>query len=407
MITKYENFKYLFLGRLISNCGDSIYMLVLSWYVFEVTHNTMYVGFLNFLLFVPNFFSFLFGPIIDKHNKRKILLLLELLQLMSVAVIMIGMSLQGQLGNAALIVIFIGAFFAATAGSNTYTVQDAFIPSVVDKHDLPKAEIYMSVAYNGADYVFTAITGFLVTLMSYINLLFIDLITFCLSIVSFYKIKDPANDNTHVKNTDEKIAVEQEKKKLFDGFKAIYKNKLILLLCCGSSLANFMFGGLNVYVLVIAKSIGGASFYGLLTAFYSAGVMLGSTFIASLFLKMFTTGKTLCLAYLLFGLSLMPVVFISSKYLMLGIWLFSFIFLGVSQVIQKPILQNETPNKNMGQVLSAYSTISVSTLSLGSLFWGYIAKFVNWHMFILLFATVFIIIACTYSLNHTLKRYTL
>ena len=58
ILRKYKDFGHLFLGRLISNCGDSIYTIVLSWYVLEMTNSAWYVGLLNFLIFIPNTFSF-------------------------------------------------------------------------------------------------------------------------------------------------------------------------------------------------------------------------------------------------------------------------------------------------------------------------------------------------------------
>ncbi|MEE1325207.1 MAG: MFS transporter, partial [Streptococcus sp.] len=44
ILKKYKDFSYVFLGRLISNCGDSIYTIVLSWYVLEMTNSAWYVG---------------------------------------------------------------------------------------------------------------------------------------------------------------------------------------------------------------------------------------------------------------------------------------------------------------------------------------------------------------------------
>ncbi|EHD1636659.1 MFS transporter [Listeria monocytogenes] len=70
---KNKNFRYLWLGRLISNAGDSMYYIVLSWYILTLTNNSFWVGVVNFAIFIPNIFSFLFGHWIDTHSKKKIL----------------------------------------------------------------------------------------------------------------------------------------------------------------------------------------------------------------------------------------------------------------------------------------------------------------------------------------------
>ena len=189
ILKKYKDFSHVFLGRLISNCGDSIYTIVLSWYVLEMTNSAWYVGLLNFLIFIPNTFSFVFGKKIDSHPKKFLLVLLEWAQLLAVLGIIMGMCLKGINANLSLAIIFTCVFIASTVGLNTYTVQDALVPKIVASKDLAKAEMYMSIAYNGTEYVFTAISGFLLAVISYIPLLFIDVFTFLGSIILFRKIR--------------------------------------------------------------------------------------------------------------------------------------------------------------------------------------------------------------------------
>ncbi|EUJ38103.1 hypothetical protein BTHER_01960 [Brochothrix thermosphacta DSM 20171 = FSL F6-1036] len=41
---KNVNFKYLLLGRTMSNLGDSIYYIALSWYIMQVTDSGLWLG---------------------------------------------------------------------------------------------------------------------------------------------------------------------------------------------------------------------------------------------------------------------------------------------------------------------------------------------------------------------------
>ncbi|MDI6036722.1 MFS transporter, partial [Streptococcus equi subsp. zooepidemicus] len=45
----------------------------------------------------------------------------------------------------------------------------------------------------------------------------------------------------------------------------------------------------------------------------------------------------------------------------------SCLFLGVTHVTQKPILQTEIPDEHLGEVFSAFYTVTIPTLALGSL----------------------------------------
>ncbi|RRG18430.1 MFS transporter [Weissella viridescens] len=391
MLTTYKNFKDVFIGRLISNCGDSIYLLVISWYILEVTHSTVLVGVFNALIFLPNMFSFLFGQFIDRANKKKLLIYLELIQLSAVLFIIIGMYLHHHFEIVSLIIIFLGVFIAATAATNTYTVQDALIPSLVEKKDLPRTGIYMSFAYNGTDYAFTSISGILLSIMSSMSLMFVDVLTFIASIFFFSKIDDNVIKPTV---TDKNNAL--VKPDIFSGFKVIFHNNALLAFTLSMSFSNFLFGGFNVYTLIIGRNFGGSAFYGILLGATSIGTLIGSTLFASLILKYIPVGKILWSSALIFGVTLIPVIFISNKYVFLLLWIFSFVFLGINQVVQTPILQAKIPHEQLGKVLSAKSTISISTLSIGSLAFGFFAKYVGWQAFMFMFGLGYIFIAVVF-----------
>ena len=274
ILKKYKDFSYVFLGRLISNCGDSIYTIVLSWYVLEMTNSAWYVGLLNFLIFIPNTFSFVFGKKIDSHPKKILLVLLEWAQLLAVLGIIMGMCLKGINANLSLAIIFTCVFIASTVGLNTYTVQDALVPKIVASKDLAKAEMYMSIAYNGTEYVFTAISGFLLSVISYIPLLFIDVFTFLGSIILFRKIRFKEKIEKSVEETD-----------FLSGLRFILKNKVVFSITLGGAILNFLFGGFNVYQLLIAKEVGNSAFYGLLVSACAVGTLLGTTFVANFLLQ--------------------------------------------------------------------------------------------------------------------------
>lgn len=269
MLRRYADFRNVFLGRLISNAGDSVYLIVLSWYMLEVTKSSVYVGILklNFLLFLPNTFSFLFGYYFDRYSQKKWLIYLELVQALAVLIIIVGMLFKGS--YIAIWVILITAFVAATAGLNTYTVQDTLIPKIVNSKDLAKAEMYMATAYNGTDYIFSALTGFLLNIFASVYLLVADLFSFIIAIFCFKKIRF------------NEVVADEEQVDFFKGFKFLGENKLLLLVCVGSAILNFLFGSLNIYELLLAKEMGGAGYYGVLMAIGSLGILIGTTVVAN------------------------------------------------------------------------------------------------------------------------------
>lgn len=394
ILKKYRDFCRLFLGRLISNCGDSIYTIVLSWYVLEMTNSAWYVGVLNFLIFIPNTFSFVFGKKIDSLPKKNLLVFLELAQLLAVCGIILGITLRNINNNLSLAIIFSCVFIASTVGLNTYTVQDALVPKIVSTKNLAKAEMYMSVAYNGTEYVFTAISGFLLSILSYIPLLLIDVFTFFTSILLFRQI-----------SFKEKIKKTSEQTDFLSGLRFIWKNKVVFSITMGMATVNFLFGGFNVYQLLIAKDVADSTFYGLLVSACAVGTLLGTTFIANFVLKKISLGKALWLATAIFGIGIGSSAMVHSRFVLLLIWFVSCMFLGITHVAQKPILQTEIPNEKLGEVFSAFYTVTIPTLAIGSLVFGYIAKFLSWRLFLIVFTIFFLLVSFLYFSNKKLRQY--
>lgn len=394
ILRKYKDFCQLFLGRLISNCGDSIYTIVLSWYVLEMTNSAWYVGVLNFLIFIPNTFSFIFGKKIDSLPKKHLLVFLELAQLLTVLGIVLGIALKGVNANLSLAIIFSCVFIASTVGLNTYTVQDALVPKIVPTKDLAKAEMYMSVAYNGTEYVFTAISGFLLSVLSYIPLLLIDVLTFLSSILLFRQI-----------SFKEKIEKTREQTDFWSGLRFIWQNKVVFSITLGGAIVNFLFGGFNVYQLLIAKDVGNSAFYGLLVSACAVGTLLGTTVVANFVLQKFSLGQAFWLATAIFGIGIGSTAMVHSRLVLLLIWFISCLFLGITHVAQKPILQTEIPDEHLGEVFSAFYTVTIPTLAIGSLIFGYVAKTMSWRLFLDLFAMALLLVSLLYFSNRKLRYY--
>ncbi|RDX02440.1 MFS transporter [Listeria kieliensis] len=393
---KNQNFKYLWLGRLVSNAGDSIYYMVLSWYILQITKDSFWVGLINFAIFIPNVFSFVFGHWIDRGRKKKALMLLETGQLVSVAM----MALTIGLGVTSPILLAILAFLAASFGMNTYAIQDALMPKIVARKDLPSAQRYMSFAYNGTEYLFNAVTGFLIQLFSTVTLLLMNVVSFIGAIVSFWKLED----------VEKKESLKQEdegsfKTNLFKGFSEIWRNRAILLIVSCGGLANFLFGGLNVYQVLIADEQGSAIILGLLTSSMAIGTLIGSTVGAALFARFMSLGKTLTLATSLYGVCIVISGFYAhSVGIIVGLGIAN-LFLGITHVVQKPFFQVLVPEKHLGKVFTAAASSGVAALPAGSLFFGIFSDYISSSYFLYLFGAIYLMIGIIYWKNKAIFQF--
>lgn len=392
---KNVNFKYLLLGRTMSNLGDSIYYIALSWYIMQVTDSGLWLGVFNFAIFIPNALSFLIGPYIDKYNKRMLLIICEwgqLLPIMALTLIVFN-----GIENPYIICIIVAT--ASFFGMNTYTIQDAFIPKLVSKKDLAHAQMYMSFSYNAVDYVFNALTGIMLKYLSLLYLLMIDVFALMIAIITFSKI--------NYKEKLPKILTTEKNKTVFLGFKYIFSEKSILKLTLGGALVNFCFGGLSIYQVIIANDQNSPILYGFIMSSMAIGTLIGSTIASKIVLSKYTIGRIQVFATLFFGVTLLAnALFVSSKFIIVSLAI-SFIFLGVTHVSNKPFYQILIPEQHLGKVFSTKASISIITMPLGSLFFGWLSLYINPNIFFILFGSSYCFIGIVYLLDSKIRDFSL
>ncbi|VWL84878.1 MFS transporter [Oceanivirga miroungae] len=385
-----KNFRNLWLGRLFSNAGDSVYYVVLSWYLITTTKDPFWVGFINFAIFIPNIFSFLIGHIIDNYNKKHILIILEIGQAFFLCILIIAIYFNFDNPYIISLIAFLIAFF----GQNTYAVQDAIIPILVEEKDLESANKYMSAAYNTSDYLFNAISGIIIKLMSTVYILLLDLLSFVLSIISFSKIE-----------YKEKESLNEDKGDFWSGFKLIYEDKSLVYLTFTSGYLNMLFGGLGVYQVIIANEFESSVYYGILLGILSLGVVIGNSYGVTVILKKLKLGLAIITNEILKGIPLVLLFFTSDKYLILVFFFVFGIFLGITHVIMATYFQKAIPSNKLGRFYSATYTLTVSAFPLGALLFGYVAKYMSYNYFMLLFGVNFIIIGISMSKFRKIKNF--
>ncbi|MCH4123141.1 MAG: hypothetical protein LKH74_02190 [Levilactobacillus sp.] len=63
-----SDFRNIFIGRSISNAGDSVYGIALGWYFIQFKAGTILLGILEFVVLLPSLFSG--GTLIDTPKRR-------------------------------------------------------------------------------------------------------------------------------------------------------------------------------------------------------------------------------------------------------------------------------------------------------------------------------------------------
>lgn len=181
-------FRIIIYHRIWINLGDSLFYVVLMWLLYDLTKNPFYTAIGGFMFSLSDALNFFCGPIIDRCNKRWLLLVTSAIQFLTILLLYI-FSVNGFI-SVFLLLCSIPIFDLMS--KMTYSIHNVMVPSFVKQEELVTANSILSITNTGIDFVFNAITGVLLAVL-YIQTIFllnssINLMALLIVIVAFRNI---------------------------------------------------------------------------------------------------------------------------------------------------------------------------------------------------------------------------
>ncbi|MHB0969525.1 MAG: MFS transporter [Thermoanaerobaculia bacterium] len=142
---RYRDFRLLWLGAFTSTSGTWMQTVAQSWIVLSMTGSAFYLGVDAFLATLPMIlFSLLGGVVADRFDRRKILLVSQLLQ-MTFAFVLAGLIASGAV---AVWHIFVLSFLTGTVQSIGGPAYQALFPILVPREGVSNAIALNSMQFN-------------------------------------------------------------------------------------------------------------------------------------------------------------------------------------------------------------------------------------------------------------------
>ncbi|WP_420809420.1 MFS transporter [Aquibacillus halophilus] len=371
-VFKNKNFTFLFLGRLVSNAGDSLYAVAAMWLVYELGGSAFYTGLAGFLTLLPQSLQFLVGPLVDRWSLKWTLVISQVIEFLLIIIIPICHFLN--LLNVTLILIVMP--LATLVNQVAYPAQSAALPKLLSKDELVKGNSAFSFAYQGVDLTFNALAGILVAAVGAISLYIIDSITFIIAAILFLSINIPEPKREKEKAETKKF--KQIMKKYVDEIKegvSFIRGSLLEKIILGSVVANFAIGMTIAVLPVLGDFLGGSHIYGYYLAALSGGSLLGAL-IAS-WAEKFPLGMFSIVSFgigsTLWALSSI-VPWTTASIVLFGM---AWIPIGMTNVMFAALLQSTIPSHLMGRVFSVLMSINTVAMPIGSLIGGTLTEFLG------------------------------
>jgi MFS family permease len=357
-------FRRLFVGRLITNMGDSLYYVAAMLLVYELGGSAFYTGLAGFLTLAPVTLQFLTGPLVDRWDLRRLLVGTQLLQGALVLII----PLAAWMGWLSIAVVLVVMPVVSMLNQFVYPAQNAALPRIVRKEELVDANSAFSFAYQGVDTAFSSLGGILVALVGAVSLYLIDSVTFVVTALVFATTRIPAAEGEDTERVSSALSDYAEK--LREGV-SYMRGTILTLTLVGSVVVNFTIGATLAVLPAFADLRGGTESYGILLAAITAGLLVGALGAAPL--KRISLGALSIAGFAFGGFVWLTAVFVEWLPLTVLLFCLAWIPVGATNVIFAAMVQTLVPHELLGRITSVTTSASASAMPIGSLLGGVVA----------------------------------
>ncbi len=362
-----KDFILLLQGSVVSSFGDLMYSVAIGYWVYEETGSSALMGIMSSIsMFVTMFLSPFTGSVVDKCNRKFVLVCVDIVQ--SIAMLIIGLlAFLGELNvPAVLIVAFIAAF-----GSVFYSpASSTLMIDVIPRDDMVRGQSLFSGAMSLVNMAGTALSGVMVAFLGVPLIVVINGLSNLYSAVSELFIHVPKTVQQ-----GESVSIMNVLRDSGVAIKTILSDKCLKLFVPCVLLINLLSAGPLTLTLPLCMEKGfTVDMYGYIMAvwmlaYFVCVVLLG---IIKLSAKLRFWVMSLCFVGSVFFFAC---AFLTNSFILMCIWAFLASFTNAAgNTILNASLMLSLPEENRGSILGFIQSASVGGTGLSAVIYGLLGE---------------------------------
>lgn len=301
------------------------------------------------------FFNLIGGFVADFGNRKKILILTDIIAAISTFVAFLFLDIP----NSTIVLIIVNIILAILNSFNNPAYK-AIVRDLLDKNSI---YIYNSYSRSIAE-IFNIIVPFfgiwIISLFGFKVSMLLNSLSFVISAIieSKFAIKRQGFK-------DQKTAKKADiMKSIIEGFCYILQRKEFFIILILVSVLNFFVAGIELYLPFINKFLNVSYMYGYILVVQTIGKILGA-YINKFFKNDFTMSEC-CNFLLMSSIALVPIAFINNIYLIILLFGISSLFIMIFDVQIFSKIQSEISEEFLGRVFSTVSLLSLVLSPVGT-----------------------------------------
>ncbi|MGH2442812.1 MAG: MFS transporter [Chloroflexota bacterium] len=347
-------FRRFWIGQTVSTLGDQFTTIALLWFVLQLTGSGIAVGTVLLCFYLPGIVSSpLLGRLLDRYQPR----LLMSADNLGRACLIGAIPALHWLGLLSLWMVYALALLVGVLSPATSVGTRVLLPHLVTDSELDGANALLSVSITAPTLVGPAFAGVLVSIIGGPPVLLIDAASFLVMAVALYLLPDVSRTHQPRENPTGKS---------WFGFRDLMDLKEVRILTLLSLVFFVAYWPLEPALPIYSRNVlqAGASGFGLLWSAFGVGALLGLLLIPWLS-KRPRPGVTFATIALLWGLLLVPMVFIHNLIAAMVLFALAACAWGPYTTIETSLLQRLVPAHQRGRVFGAQGTLMTATAPAG------------------------------------------
>ena len=358
-----KNFILLLQASAISTIGDLMYSVAIGYWVYMETGSNSLMGIMSSIsMFVTMFLSPFSGSIVDKLNRKWVLVIGDAFQ----GVLMITMGVLAYTNKLNVPGVLVAAFLAALGGVFYSPASNTVLIDIIPRDDMVRGQSLFSGVSSTINMVGTAISGVLVAFFGVPLIIIINGCSNLYSAISEMLIRVPKTVQE-----GEQITVKGIFKDMKTAVKDIVTDPHLKLFIPCLIIINLLASGSFTLVLPFTIEKGfSVEQYGLLMSTYTLGALVCIILLGIFKLKPKARFLTLAIGFSVSELFLIS-TYLSKNFIPMCICAFIAAFLNTAgNSIFNASFMLALPEKNRGAIMGFVSSASVGGSALSAVIYG-------------------------------------
>ena len=364
-----KNYRYYFLGQLISQIGSWLQIVAEGWLVLTLTNSVFMIGLVAACATLPSLlFSLFGGVIVDRFDKKKLMYVTQSCAL--VLALSVGTLTLLHLINVWEIAVF--AFLLGAVSAIDNPARQAFVYEMVGPEKMSSAIALNSGMFNTARVIGPSLAGILIALIGVGGAYIVNATSYIAALIALYSIipiMHKERENIHPIQA------------IKEGVSYTWSHPVIRSLIILTGVVSIFGWSYSTLMPYIARNIfhEGAAGLGYLYAAAGLGAVVATIFVSTFSEKINSLwfiigGNTL------FALSVIGFSFTNSVVPAYFFLFFSGVGLLAEFAVINARIQHLVENKFRGRVLSVYLLVFIGLFPVGNFQVGYFSEHLGVHV---------------------------